>query len=1292
MLGMHPIFTLFGTTPDLSTAAGAANYVRQLTQEADLHVLLVQPGKKLPWDTRTVKERESDQVVWDQLRRDNPQRGLPAEMSGFHLASDDPNRVGKLIRSAYKIIDAEVAERDYLYTRRDMATWAEEGARGQAQSSLPAERLKELQDAYTKANADLKNLANADGKPPRKGTNKHAQYVQAEKIAAAEPLNGDEKARLQTIESNYHDGHEHPNFAVEVGRSNVVVADCDTDEEVAWFKEWAAQMSGDDNWLHTAPTVMSPGVHDDGQWKHKNGGHYWFSINTAKNTPTPAGLTVQPIPEDINKVFVTKPGTDIQFVLMVNSAYVLIPPSHRKEGDYTANGPSHDLPGWLYDHIISEHQNQREAKEAREAARAARGGLSPEQQEAVEQWWQTVSWGDILGSYGWTRYFKDDNCGCPIFSRPGGSSGKSATAHVLSCSKDIYSDSNDPPIHFWTDQPGAEIRAMLNEVGSDTLSKLQLVAAIKYNGDIRAALREEVQVQFSSATYDITQVAPGVAMVTTTLTGNDGDDDEEYGEWAYPSGQGTDTAIPQPEQLPAQTAAPTAPMNVPEAPAGFVLPDDDETYEASAEEEEELPAPTLAEEKAPLKVYKDSGITDDKIEIRDLDYLLRNRPPVKFLIRNWIQENTVSLIVGPSNAGKSAVVLDMLCTMAAESSEHDSPYTVWINQKAKRRNVLYIAGEGIDGVVSRVAAWEEQHGLSVRGHMVFKEEAFKFMSPESSWYRLGETIIQKNIDVVVFDTLAMMMTGMEENSNDDMGRVVSWLQNLQANTGATILLLHHTTKSTENVTPRGASALTGAVASQVLVQQRDPETLDDETRDRFAEKHITPIRVSVTKQKDGRYADDLDLTLVPVPVPPRLDQDGNPLPNVDDFGDEDVATTVLVGDSTGRVVSTGSVPNVEFAKPSTARDVPADFTSRVLEAMIDRVVTLTTGSSRSRRVSESTKSRLRTYLEMDMDYYQYGATKDDLIRSFESALDIAFREGLVEYEGSSIIPTHSLSAPRSDRDAVRKELMDRISDHISVEEYVADHNAVDDAAADEQPEPQPGPQPGPQPVRVPTSLPNGAPVGQSSPAQMRAVRPDVMPGEKPRSVIPTNPVVIDTSGASAHAPAAAPTAAPTAAPAAAGSFGLLPSDPGPAPAPVVSGPPALPNGVTALAPSPGTVVSGGGGFTASIPNVDTPSPVNPPKPAVVRQPPAPPAVPSDVPGTVHRPVQQAHTPNVQSSMQQTVTTPPTPPVPPNIPGSVQVQVPEPVQQPDPQFSQTYSSSSNDPWGDYEPGQPDQPWV
>ena len=114
MLGMHPLFTLLATCPDMTTAAGAASYTRQLITTAGLRVMLCRPGSKTPWDTRTEKEKEADNAFLEQQRRDNPELDLPDKISGFYLASDNPNRVAKLLRAGYKHINTALDERAYL--------------------------------------------------------------------------------------------------------------------------------------------------------------------------------------------------------------------------------------------------------------------------------------------------------------------------------------------------------------------------------------------------------------------------------------------------------------------------------------------------------------------------------------------------------------------------------------------------------------------------------------------------------------------------------------------------------------------------------------------------------------------------------------------------------------------------------------------------------------------------------------------------------------------------------------------------------------------------------------------------------------------------------------------------------------------------------------------------------------------------------------------------------------------------------------------------------------------------
>ena len=1215
MLGMHPIFTLFGTAPDLSTPAGAASYTRQLAQQAGLHVMLTQPGSKIPWDTRTDKDREADDAQWQQLRRDNPDRNLPEKMGGFYLASNNPTRLNKLIKSGYKIIEAELAERDFLRDRRDMAQWRREGT-GEAEASLAEDRIAELAELRAQALADVDELTTDEGKPPRKGTKKYQKFVHATKLSEGEDLTGDEQRRLSAIENTYPEDHPWPNFAVEVGSSNAVVVDCDTADEVAWFKEWATQQSGDAKWMKTMPTVLSPGVFADGEWKHRDGGHYWFTIDEAAGLTTADGVPVKPLPEEITKVTVKKPGTNVQFTIMVNRAYVLIPPSHRAEGSYRAAGPSHSLPGWLYSYILTDHIDRREKVARKREEKAQREGLGPEEVEQLEHWWETRTWGSILSQLGWTRYGKADSCGCPVFSRPGGSSPKSATAHVRGCSDARYADSMDPPIHFWTDSPGPEISAMIDAAGtSGTLSKLQLVAAVEEAGDVAKATRDAIELPAggSSYEYEVTDLGGGLGMVNSVATERDMDQVSESAYLSHAQAPLPDTPAPvadggQQEDTPITGSSP------------FV--GDDTTYEASEEEEEELPPVELPAKKEEIPVYKTSNIEHDPIRLSSLEELRRGRPPVRFLIREWLQENSISLVVGQSNAGKSAVVLDMLCAMAADQRKGESDFTQWMGVPTKRRNILYVAGEGIDGVTNRVSAWEKHHGRSVAGHMVFKEEAFKFLSPESSWYTLGESIKANNIDVVVFDTLAMMMTGMEENSNDDMGQAVSWLQNLQRHTGASIILVHHTTKSADNPTPRGASALTGAVASQVLVQKRDMETLDEDMRERFEQEGTTPIRVSVTKQKDGRYPPALDLTLVEAPVPPRLDKDGNLMPDIDDFGVPNNTRTVLVGDTTG-VIPRNLPPVTEYEQKKESHPVPPEFHCRVLEKVVERIITLTTGPSRSRRVQESTRTRLLDDLRLNMECYVYGASKEDLKRAFESALDVAFHRGIVEYEGSRIVPNHTLrdsqgqGIDRTDRDAVRAAMMEPISDKLVAENYISEESE-DTAEAEAEPQ-----------TVVPDTLPDGQAVSATQVSGLALDVPDgnepvLPPGESRSRSIPAQPVRI-LSTPYDHSQQQQPQPQPRA------TGGLSLTVPEPDPQPVV---PQQPQQQPVM-----------GGLSLTVPD----QPPQPPQP----QPQQPqtgtnlPPVPGAVPGAVPKPV------------------------PPKIPAQIPQQVTPSV---------TPQVTNNDPWG------------
>lgn len=266
------------------------------------------------------------------------------------------------------------------------------------------------------------------------------------------------------------------NFAMEVGRSNLIVVDVDTELERAAFLSWWSANVGRDM-RAVPPTVTSPGAMDPatGEWVHKGGGHYYFTIPDGLELPSEVG----------NYTHRTEVGT---FAVAWSGRYVLIPPSVRPEGAYTFSGMDMPAPAALLE-LITGRAEQFQANRDRAAERAASadGG---DFQDGIDAWADSVSWDAILEPNGWTASMDTDGCGCAIWTAPGlHNSPKSATAHDSGCELGRYTLSN-APLHVWTDHTDGVLDAWMSERGVKTITKLQLVALYHYDGDTTAACRD----------------------------------------------------------------------------------------------------------------------------------------------------------------------------------------------------------------------------------------------------------------------------------------------------------------------------------------------------------------------------------------------------------------------------------------------------------------------------------------------------------------------------------------------------------------------------------------------------------------------------------------------------------------------------------------------------------------------------------------------------------------------------------------------------------------------------------
>lgn len=618
---------------------------------------------------------------------------------------------------------------------------------------------------------------------------------------------------------------EHLNWAVRLAGSGYVVADADTPEEVAALEDYLAAWYG--HGRVPGPTVLTPGSQARG---HHGGGHWWFKL--------PEGLEVDPdlIPAVTT---VSVPGHSATFSLYAGNAYVLIPPSIRPEGQYHLVSADTPVPPPLEDIIATALVAGRERVESRqEYLDRAREGGQGDVDHQVATWSLATPWEDILSPAGWVDTGTVDSCGCPIWTAPGShGSPKSATAHVHTCTESRV-DVLNPPLHVWTDNPGPELEDHIRARATKTVSKLWTWALLAHGGDMGKAL------EAAGITLDPTgRVFGPEDMEGAAATASAGVSDVAL-EATTGTAPAAESMAAQADRLPALPADthldvdgnPWSPPRPPvDLDSPMVTPSGLNVWEAWG-----VPAPEDADHAATLRSQWPAVGTLS--QFKDL-------PSPRYIVDGLLEHKGLLSVVGASGVGKSAVVLDMAAAIVSGRK--------WMGRDTIQCPVLYVAGEGVAGAVNRLHAWERAHGCyEPETGLHVMDEAVLFGGRTDAWAYLAYYALKHEIGLVIFDTLARMSTGLDENSATDMGKSNTIFDRLRRTTGAGVLYVHHTTRGTTH--GRGSTALYGALDSEVLITDTmldgKPFAEDGSGNPVDSDKNPLPGRplcVQVSKQKNG---------------------------------------------------------------------------------------------------------------------------------------------------------------------------------------------------------------------------------------------------------------------------------------------------------------------------------------------------------------------------------------------------------------------------------------------------------
>lgn len=184
-------------------------------------------------------------------------------------------------------------------------------------------------------------------------------------------------------------------------------------------------------------------------------------------------------------------------------------------------------------------------------------------------------------------------------------------------------------------------------------------------------------------------------------------------------------------------------------------------------------------------------------------------PQMRWRVKGIFPETGVGAIYGPSKAGKSFLSFDLGCAIAGGQS--------WFEHRTVQAAVTYVMLEGQSALRNRLQAWEEYNEAQLPADFRALNQPFNLSEPDE--VKELSALLPKG-GVVIIDTLNRAAPGLDENSSQDMGRILDGMKTLQDNTQGLVLIVHHTGKDAKKGL-RGHSSLLAALDGAIEVERTE---------------------------------------------------------------------------------------------------------------------------------------------------------------------------------------------------------------------------------------------------------------------------------------------------------------------------------------------------------------------------------------------------------------------------------------------------------------------------------------
>lgn len=189
---------------------------------------------------------------------------------------------------------------------------------------------------------------------------------------------------------------------------------------------------------------------------------------------------------------------------------------------------------------------------------------------------------------------------------------------------------------------------------------------------------------------------------------------------------------------------------------------------------------------------------------------------LEYTLKGYLPANSLCSIYGPSGSYKSFLAVSWACHIAASKK--------WAGRSVSGGSVLYVVGEGGIGVPRRVRAWENAYnaGDRISNLYLVNRPVFPVRREEVNQVILAAQEVKdatgEPVRFIVIDTLARCFGGNDENDARDMGAFIEGCDTIKRETGATLLVVHHSGKD-DSKGARGSSAFRAALDAEYSIRR-----------------------------------------------------------------------------------------------------------------------------------------------------------------------------------------------------------------------------------------------------------------------------------------------------------------------------------------------------------------------------------------------------------------------------------------------------------------------------------------